>query len=374
LICRGDGTCPVCKRPLERNAAPSAAAEPTSRPVARPLQPEQDISTDVGPLLLNHVFAQMQIDAPWSVREPRAFTWWGHRLAQRVWVDQPRPSRGVSVVRAYAETDVLRVVPKGQKVLDLLAALNMEASLSALVLDEATSRLSYRCGMYVHPQNFAWARSLFLHAMSIQADDANARVEWLAKYAGGQPAYSAHPTSGERHEPDGMLSVVRDCFVSPGQGPSTFSDRELEAIAQMEPRPWTLATGGPGGLTAEFPFTGSVPAMGTMMGIRSGPGPLPETALCTVSTDQPHPQLGSGALIRLHLPVTGTSRMAADLNFNESNEWAECHQLGAWCRNGTDVVFVTFLPSAAWAPGLMQSMLFSTALRARWAACQLGHS
>src|SRR4051794_5172764 len=82
--------------------------------------PEQDMSIDVGPRLLDYVFAQMQIDAPWSLRDARAFTWWGHRLAQRVWVDQPRESRGVNVVRAVAETELLNDVPRDQKVLDLL--------------------------------------------------------------------------------------------------------------------------------------------------------------------------------------------------------------------------------------------------------------
>ena len=60
----------------------------------------------------------MQIDTAWSVREPRAFTWWGHRLAQRVWVDEPRHSRGVDVVHAFAETDLLDGVPADPDVLE----------------------------------------------------------------------------------------------------------------------------------------------------------------------------------------------------------------------------------------------------------------
>src|SRR5206468_2986123 len=36
---------------------------------------------DVGPEVLDFVFAAMKVDDDWSVRESRSFTWWGHRLA-----------------------------------------------------------------------------------------------------------------------------------------------------------------------------------------------------------------------------------------------------------------------------------------------------
>jgi len=333
---------------------------------AAPGDPDVGSHFDAGPPLLEHVFTQMQIDAQWSVREPRAFTWWGHKLAQRVRVEAPRQSRGVDVVHACVETDLLNDVPSDPNVIEKLATLNMNASLSALVLDQASGRLTYRCGMYVHPQNLAWTRNIFLHAVSIQADDAHARVDVLAKFLdGGQRAYSSHPASGERTEPDGMLSVVGDCFVPPGQGPSTFSDHELQMLAEMEPHPWVLATAGPGGLTAEFPFTGDMPVVGALMGVRGRSEQAPETALCIVSTQERHPQLGSGVQIRLHLPVRGDARMAAELNLAEGQEWTETHQLGAWCSRQTDVVFVTFVPTAAWTPGLLQNLLFSAGLRAR---------
>src|SRR5438034_671528 len=39
---------------------------------------------DLGLEVLDFVSMSMQIDDSWSVRTARGFTWWGHRLAQRV--------------------------------------------------------------------------------------------------------------------------------------------------------------------------------------------------------------------------------------------------------------------------------------------------
>src|SRR6266446_10020727 len=63
---------------------------------------------DVGPEVIDFLYRSMQIDPEWSIREPRAFAWWGHRLAQRVWAEPVRHSDGYAVVRIVAETNLLR--------------------------------------------------------------------------------------------------------------------------------------------------------------------------------------------------------------------------------------------------------------------------
>lgn len=75
---------------------------------------------DPGLELLQFVAANMHIDEAWMVREPRRFTWWGHRLAQRVWAETPRRSEGFEVCRVYAETDLVRSVPEGAELVDRL--------------------------------------------------------------------------------------------------------------------------------------------------------------------------------------------------------------------------------------------------------------
>jgi len=65
---------------------------------------------DVGPEVLDFLFDAMKIDDAWSVREPRAFAWWGHRLVQRVWAEPVRSSHDHQVVRVHAATALLRNV------------------------------------------------------------------------------------------------------------------------------------------------------------------------------------------------------------------------------------------------------------------------
>ena len=74
--------------------------------------------------------------------------------------------------------------------------------------------------------------------------------------------------------------------------------------SEMTPRPWVLATAGAGGMTAEFPFTGDLPAV-----VAGGP----ETALLTVSSRERLPQLGSGLLLRLQLPFYSSKQLGSDL-------------------------------------------------------------
>ena len=49
-----------------------------------------DNPEDVGPQVIDYLFRSLQIDPKWSIRESRKFTWWGHRLAQKVWADPVR--------------------------------------------------------------------------------------------------------------------------------------------------------------------------------------------------------------------------------------------------------------------------------------------
>jgi hypothetical protein len=88
----------------------------------------------------------------------------------------------------------------------------------------------------------------------------------------------------------------------------------------MEPSPWVLANGRESGMTAEFPF----------------PGCMPPTALLKVTAEERHPQLGSGALFVLKLPVSlpevNAEELANKLNCAEAVEWTGCHCFGGWCR------------------------------------------
>ena len=85
----------------------------------------------------------MQIDPEWSVREERNLTWWGHRLAQRIWAETVMIEDGDEIVRVHAETDVLRNVNTEAHAIQSLSILNRNASLSAYVWNSETKKSAF---------------------------------------------------------------------------------------------------------------------------------------------------------------------------------------------------------------------------------------
>jgi hypothetical protein len=246
--------------------------------------------------------------------------------------------------------------------------MNGFACLSAIVLDPETRRLSYRCSAYFHAENVEWLKLLFAMAVTHQVADAHARIGSLARTMGGQVTVSAHPRSGPRAAPDDMLNIIENFYVPAGRAPCRVTEADFQQLLNSPlSRMWVLATGGRTGLTAEIPFYGDTPALNAARGGRSAPG----TALLQVSTDQPHPQLGNGVLIRLTLPVANEHGLANALNLAEPREFAGCHFLGSWCSappsQGGGPTFVTFLPSMAATPDVLGALIMSSGLRAKWA-------
>jgi len=223
--------------------------------------------------------------------------------------------------------------------------------------------------MTVYQENLQWAKHLFLSVVGIQAADAHIKIG-LGEVFHAEPDASAHPTNGRRSQPDDTLDIIRSVFVPQGQGPAPFVAAEFEAALAMDPTPWVLANADGTGLTAEFPFSGGRPAVDQSM---TGRGGAPETALFTATAETRHPQLGSGALLRLALPVVLDPHQAADLamrlNRLQVTEYADAPFLGAWCpdHHTNGVSFVTFLPSATHRPGLLKVMAFNAALHTNWA-------
>jgi len=321
---------------------------------------------DPGLDAVEHVYAQMQIDDEWSVFEPRGFTWWGHHLAQRVWAERPRDSFGMDVVRVHAETRLVRDVQPGDETWKLLNFLNHDASLSSLVFDAARGTIVFECSVFVHEQNVEWLKWLFMHAVAIQAAEAGGRAALLARELEGEIDVSEHPSSGQRPEPDDMLNVIRDVYYPNSQAPPPLTQREFQAALDIGPRSDVLANAGDGGLTAEFPFLGDVPAIGMALGYRSADA-APESALLMMSIER-YPRLGYGVLARLVLPNGACDRDQAEarLNLAETTNWTACHLLGGWCLSNLGLTFVTFVPTAACWPGVPVFLFQTMGSRVRW--------
>ncbi len=315
------------------------------------------IRGDMGPQVIEDLFQRMMIDEEWSVRRERSFTWWGHRLAQHVRAEPVRESFGDDVVRVQAMTDLLKSVPDNGRTSDLLSALNTHASLSAFLWDRSRGRVTLISSAYFHAQNLPWLRLTFAGACAIQAADAHIKVDGLAEMLGAAPDESHHPTSGPRTVADDMLNVIERLFAAEGQKPSPFSREDFDSLLELPSAPWLLANADDTALTAELPF----------------PGCRPPTALLRVDTEEKHPQLGSGALMLLKLPVSpgpeGAAVVSHKLNAAETTGWACSHQLGAWCSDPEvqGVTFVSFVPTALYKPGLLENLVYSMAIRARWA-------
>lgn len=325
------------------------------------------MSSDLGQETVAYLFDAMQVDPEWSVREDRGGVWWPGEVAQRIWAEPPRDGPTGPVFDVRAETDVIAHVAPSERLTRMISVLNAHASLSALVYDEDQRSLRYACSMVIHQQNVSWAKQLLSLAIAIQAVDAIIKLD-ASELLGGVPAVSAHPTSGVRTFRDDMVNVVAESIAPHGSGASSpFSEEDFVSIEQLDPNPSVLTNFGESGLTAEFPFFG--PRSGAQASIA---GVAPETALLQITRNDRHPQLGSGCLVRLTLPVgPDTEGVSLELNRREATLASDCHFLGAWCVGPMGLTFVTFLPAIAHRPGLLTNLFMNSAIRTRWAREQM---
>lgn len=231
-----------------------------------------NIREDIGPVVLDYLFRSLQIDAQWSLRESRGFTWWPYRLRQRVWVEPARLDADYAIVRVHAESSLLKDVPNSQSSLERVNALNAsDASMSAYVFEPGEQRLVMHCAADFHQGNAQWLSALFSGAAAIQAADAHITAERAAAALGARPDETGHPRGGMRKKPDGMLSVIDIFFAPEGRGPSAFGDVDFADVLAMEPAPWVLADAGQRGMTAQFPqmISAPPPEMGTLRNVFS---------------------------------------------------------------------------------------------------------
>ena len=75
-----------------------------------------------GRAVVRFLYDSMYVDDEWSTRDEAGFTWWGHRLAQRIAVEPGMEHRGWTVERVTVETDLVRGLTWGPDRWPLLAA------------------------------------------------------------------------------------------------------------------------------------------------------------------------------------------------------------------------------------------------------------
>ena len=319
--------------------------------------------SDPGLAVVEHLYEQMQIDAEWSARQERGFTWWGDQLAQRVWASPSEQRVGAPVWRVHIETDLVRDVQADPDPYPALAEFNRLASLSACVLDDG--KIRRHASVSVTENNLPFSKELAIHAMSLQGADALTVAHWLSGHLRAAEDISHHPLNGPRPTPDEMLAVAPLYRRTREDGIWT-PPIDFIGVASSANRCWVSVTAGTHSFTAELPLTADAQGGADAGGERA-------TALFQTWTDKPNPIFGTGALLMLKLPGKFDAKAANVLNVAETRA-PDCHQLGGWCHRGdSGLAFVTFLPALVfergghYATNLFESLVWHSASRALWA-------
>ncbi len=308
-------------------------------------------STDPGLSTLAHVHAFLAPGDRWCSVGPREFTWWGQRLAQRVWAESPRETGDRASCRVHAATDLLCDVAHDDHVLELVNTANRFASLSAVVWDRPRRLLSLRCAVQVDATNSGWLVPLFAWAAALQVSAAHVRVADMAEMFEAPVDVSQHPVNGPRpDEAEALKTVWRMGLES--AGPTPYGRSEVAAVRSLVKKGRVVFSDDLN-LRVEFPEADVL------------------APRVFVAGDAEHLALGHGALVRLRLPggspAPTTMLRAVELNVSEDVEATEVHHLGGWRRDADDaLVFATFLPSAVYAPGLLREVVANALRRLEW--------
>ncbi len=310
---------------------------------------------DVRKRALDQVYTLMMIDAEWSIRSERSFTWWPKDFAQTVSVSPPVESGGFHVCRLRASTPMVQGLSAESRVVALIAALNAESGggLSALVLD-GTGTLSYVNAVTVHEETLPFVLKPFAAIAAIQATDAQIRGPLLAQMLRGQATATAHPSSGSRPEHDDTLNVIEQVVVPAGAQPSRWIGQPmLEALDLMKHHS-LIAMGDEEGVAAEFPWEDS-------------------SCLLELNPAFAHPRLGNCLHVTLKLPDKGTRDemfvLTNSLNFLEALPETLTDFEGAWCISPSEAVtFSAVYPNLLFQPGLSLNIALRMGARAEWLA------
>ena len=177
----------------------AGAPHPTDGlPGGLPWEPRSD---DLGLQIVDTIGHCLTLDAEWSVRDERGFTWWGKDLAQRVWSEPGFDDDGFEIFRLHAQTDLLAGFDPSHENLATLNAFAGLATTSGYLVDEETGTVRLAASMYAHAETEDWARRTFQLVVAMQAAHAHLEASVLAELTGATVAGSVHPISGHGRLP-----------------------------------------------------------------------------------------------------------------------------------------------------------------------------
>lgn len=105
-----------------------------------------------------------------------------------------------------------------------------------------------------------------------------------------------------------------------------------------------------------------------------GPDSGSRGATLVVNTEARNPDLGSGCLTILNVPVEPDPALALELNIAEASNWTGAHFLGGWCAGSQGLAFVHFVPSLTYRRGLLDNLVVNAGSRASFCWSYLDHN
>ena len=324
------------------NANVISAPQPTLERTVLP--PAVAPAADVGVEALDVIHRKLMVGEEWTQRRKRGFTWWAHRLPQYIDAGRPIDDRGIVVTRISSRIPILRGVTAGADLVDkVLTEWNFISDSCCYVYDPETRRIDSVQSGIVHEQTLNWRAELLASYFIIQLCHAEEDAPALRRALGGRLASSRHPTLGRRKDEDDMLNVVWSVFRPRGADQSEFADRfEFDAISEQVNRINAASFGGSdSGVAIEVPYGDN-------------------TALITLTANEPNPRIGAGLGVFLQLPIFASFeecvRLAAWLNRKEAAGEFLSQCIGAWSvKKGGRFCTVArcgFIPNALHRPGL----------------------
>jgi hypothetical protein len=312
---------------------------------------------DVGESTIEWLYKDLlHVDAEWSIRTERGFTWWPYQHAQTVEVTrEAKGCDGATGSCIGVRTEVLRDLELTECA---AVAINEFAkfdngSMSGLVYDAKTRRLDLCSLVLVHDDTSEWMQRLIGVSAVLQIFEAEGAAKALVRRTGATEATSGHPTSGMRTTPDEMASIAQSVVVPLGQKPCAWTSTEFKDVVDkcMQGPPSLLATGDGTGYTVEFPW-GNV------------------SSLCEATSVQPHRLLGNGLRITQSFPAPALvdvdgAKAALQLNQLELAGTPMGYGFGSYFYGEGLLCFSTFFPNFIHKPGLLSNLYFASAQRAR---------
>jgi len=298
---------------------------------------------------------QLQVDDEWAVRTPTGFVWWAGYHAQIVEIigEQTSPE-GQTGYLISIRTEMVSGLDLTEEVLaDLNEGPMQFASMAGPVYDPETGTLSLRTLVRVHDEIVPWMQMLLSTAAILQLAEVEFFAGEIAENRGGELAVSGHPDRGLREHPDEMIYAAVRIFSPANREPLRLQESDFEELVEqymMRP-PSVGASAGGLGLTVEFPY-GDV------------------SSLCQFFGDQDHPLRGNGLLILQRFPYRAPSvadgiRLALELNREYLTENTMSYGFGSYAYVDDMICFNGFIPNLLLRPGVVPSVYFSCANRAR---------